>query len=407
MEEPTLFVNTPINENKEQNLINKEIIINQETFNFTINIINDDEIKFILLNKDNISFIEYIKELSFENFRKVNKYFKMFDTLNEIGKELISIINENNLDIINESKDIFLMKLKLFSKTDNIVNIYLEKHEIKNEEKMNKILDLFKEFKNNLQIKDKKIEQLESEISLINKNNENFKKNMLEELNKKEQQIISLENNINELKNGKKYNNFEKIQKSEDTNYHKVNNCFENILKNSSIFQDIDEILFLLRNIFNGHNISQMNMKLLYNSKIEGENEENLINSYVNKNDIIILIKTDKLRRFGGFAHESFEADKFRKTDKNAFLFNLNKKTIYKSKGNERSIWRGFNTNDSINFGNGVDLKIFHNFTKNKCKTFQGNYDYDYKNENYALNGDESFNISSLEIYQTFLIINN
>ena len=143
-------------------------------------------------------------------------------------------------------------------------------------------------------------------------------------------------------------------------------------------------------------------MKLLYDSEIEGENEEKLLNTYTDKNDLIILVKTNKYKRFGGYAHEYFEKNNFRKNDMKAFLFNLDKKEIYKSinKESNTSIWRGSNTFDSINFGTGTDLKIFHKFLSKECQTNQNLKDYDYKNENYALNGENYFKISYLEIYQ-------
>ena len=64
------------------------------------------------------------------------------------------------------------------------------------------------------------------------------------------------------------------------------------------------------------------------------------------------------------------------------------------------TIWRGGNTYDSINFGAGTDLKIFHKFLGKECKTYQKSYNYNYNDEDYALNGEESFNISFLEIYK-------
>ena len=115
------------------------------------------------------------------------------------------------------------------------------------------------------------------------------------------------------------------------------------------------------------------------------------------------MVKTDKSKRFGGYTHECFEKKIFTKKDINAFLFNLDKKSIYKSKGQGVSIWRGSLTFDSINFGTGADLKIFHNYFKRKNKTLQNNNDYDYKDEKYALNGEENFKVSFLEIYQILL----
>ena len=402
MEAPVILFNKPTPIIEDKNLINTEVSINGEKFVFNIIIDKEDKILFNLVNQDYSSFAEYKKELTIDNFRNLNKYFKIFDTLDELGNELINLINENSFNFSYKSNEIMSLNLRICLKTINIVTINLEKCEIKHKEKINKLIDLFNDIKRNLEIKDEKISELENKISLINSYNDNFKKNILEELNKKDQKIKRLEQDLYELKNIVNNLREEKTKKKEKTSNICSINIFENILKNSSIFQDSDEILFLLNNIPN----SQYNIKLLYNSKNEKEDEEKLLNSYTDKTDIIILVKTDKLRRFGGYVHESFKKEKFKQCDKNAFLFNLNKKTIYKSKGNERTIWRGFNTKDSINFGNGVDLKIFHHFTKKQSKTHQGNNDYDYQNEDYALNGEESFNISSLEIYQVLLIQN-
>ena len=402
MEKPALSIETPTQKIINKKLFNKDVILNDSIFDFSINKIDDNKISFIVSNKDIGQYMEYKKELTLENFKNINKYFKMFETLDELVNDLISRIKENNIEIEKQSDNVISLKFKIVIRTDNIIIINLVKVEIKEKEKINILFDIYKEFKKNLDIKDDKIKQLENEISLIKQNNEFFKKNLLDELNKKEKMIQYFEKEINEFKNMFNTLKNDISQKNEKSNNIMSFNFFENILTNSNIFQDSNEILLIISNIPNIP-YNQNNLTLIYNSKSDGENEEKLIDAYTNKNDLIILVKTDKLRRFGGYAHESFEKYKFKKTDKSAFLFNLNKKKIYKSKGNERSIWRGSNTFDSINFGNGVDLKIFHKFFKKQSKTHQGNNDYDYKNEDYALNGDESFNISSLEIYQVLL----
>ena len=406
MDKQNLTIETPFLESCNKNVFNLDIILNDNHFDFKINKINDNKIAFIIKNKDINKYTEYEKELTLENLQNINKYFKMFETLDELINDLISIIKENNIEIGIQSENIISIKLKIFARIDNVVVINLEKKEIKEKEKINMIFEQYNNFKKNLDIKDEKIKQLENKISILNKDNEAFKENILNELNKKQQKIELLEKEINELKNI--INNFMKEISQNQNQNQKQNpkniqpvplNMFENILNNSNIFQDSNEILLLLSNIPK----SQNNLKLIYNSKNDGENEEKLIKAYTNKNDLIILVKTDKLRRFGGYAHEFFEKEKFKKSDKNAFLFNLDTKKIYNSKGNDLSIWRGSINYDSINFGNGVDLKIFHKFFKRQSKTHQGNNDYDYKNEKNSLNEDESFNVSSLEIYQVLI----
>ena len=402
MEEQRLSIETPFLKISNKNVFNSDITLNDNHFDFNINKINDSQIAFIILNKDISNYTEYKKELTLEDFKNMNKYFKIFETIDELLNDLISIIKDNNIQIGIQSENIVSIKLKLkfFSRIEdiNIVSINLAKREIKEKEKINMLFEAYKKIIKKLDVKDKKIKQLENKISILNKDNETFKKNIINELNKKEQKIKLLEKEIKEIKNitkcSKKETNGNETPKSIQSE-----NTVENILNNSTIFLDSSEILLLLSNIPK----SQNNLKLIYSSKNDGENEEKLINAYTNKNDIIILVKSDKLRRFGGYAHEFFEKEDFKKSDKNAFLFNLNKKRIYNSKGNEYSIWRDSTNYDSINFGNGVDLKIYHKFLKRQSQSHQGNYDYDYKNIKDSLNADENFNVSSLEIYQVFI----
>ena len=112
----------------------------------------------------------------------------------------------------------------------------------------------------------------------------------------------------------------------------------------------------------------------------------------------MVIIKTKKNKRFGGYAHESFEDKEFEKQDKKAFLFNLDNLKIYKSKGTKHTIWN--NQLNSIDFGYGTDLRIFHNFFSEKNYINQDNLDFEYNNELYALNGEKYFDVLYLEIYK-------
>ena len=70
---------------------------------------------------------------------------------------------------------------------------------------------------------------------------------------------------------------------------------------------------------------------------------------------------------------------------------------IYKSKGGPLSIWNY--EGNSIDFGTGTDLRIFHEFFHKQSYTNQSTIDYNY-DEKYALNGEKVFDIKYLEIYQ-------
>ena len=247
------------------------------------------------------------------------------------------------------------------SRNNNFINLILKRIDLNDKDKINYVFEEIKNLKNSDKIKDKIINDLVKKIFDLEKINSEFKKE------------------LDELKN--------KIEKI---------NIKETILSNinSKIFQNESEIEFILSNIKN----NPKSLELLYSSEIEGENENKFKTCYTNKNDILILIKTKKDKRFGGYSHKSFLREYFDKKDINAFLFNLDKKKIYKSKGRTYSIWCSKVSPDSMNFGNGADLKIYNKFFSKEGKAHQ--LDYEYDGEKYALNGEEFFKVSVLELYQ-------
>ena len=199
----------------------------------------------------------------------------------------------------------------------------------------------------------------------------------------KSEELTELREKLKKLEN--------KVNKLENTND-------RNLINNSKILEKAEELNLLYNAISKDNKLS---FKLLYNSDIEGENETKLKSAYLNKNDIIIFIKTDKGNRFGGYAHEAFkERLDFAISDIKAFLFSLDKLKIYNSKGGDNTIWN--NEDNSIDFGSGTDLRIYHKFYHYNNYASNGNFDYNYhnSNENYSLNGEKYFKVKYLEIYK-------
>ena len=279
MEKQLLSIETPNPKIISKKLFNKDIKLNDNLFDFSINKIDNNKISFFLSNKDISQCMEYKKELTLENLKNINKYFKMFETLDELRNDLISIIKENSLELQNQSENI--ISLKLLIRTDIIIPINLVKVEIKEKEKINILFGLYKEFNKNLDIKDEKIKQLEKEINLLNQNNEILIKHLLEKMNKKDKKIPYLEKEINEFKNMFDTLKNDINQKGEKPKDIKPINIFENILTNSNIFQDSNEILLIISNIPNIPH-KQNNLKLIYNSKNDEENEVKFIKAYTN-----------------------------------------------------------------------------------------------------------------------------
>jgi hypothetical protein len=137
---------------------------------------------------------------------------------------------------------------------------------------------------------------------------------------------------------------------------------------------------------------------MLFDSSIYGTNINKLKEAYLNRPNLLFVIKTKKGKRFGGYSCETFINEIFNKKDSRAFLFSLDNMKIFISKNTEHSIWK--QSLDSIDFGGGSDLRLFYDFSSNKNYSDNGSgYNYS-KCQPYILNGERHFSVDVLEIYQ-------
>jgi hypothetical protein len=387
---------------KETLLLNTNLEFNNFIYNFSIIDINNHNIKLLIkeLENDNENKIllitkKYETKLIFEDLKSTYKYFKMFDNYEETKNDFVELIKRNGVKIINIDEDELVLCIDLKTMTNNLMNVSLKKVIMSAKEMIDFYISELKD-------KGKKIDELNSEIKII--------KN---DIKLKDDKIVNLENSFNDLKNRidtleNKISDYSElkekipnIEKNLNKFVESMNKSNTKILNNSSIFQKSEEIQLLSNSISPDSDVS---FKLVYSSKLYGENSQKLKAAYIGVKDILVIVKTKKNKRFGGYAHESFEDKEFQKKDSRAFLFNLDKMKIYKSRGTAHTIWN-FNL-DSIDFGYGTDLRIFHNFLSNENYTNQNHsndssdHDFEYDEETFALNGEKYFEILYLEIYK-------
>lgn len=352
---------------------------NQKNYKISLYDIGNDSIKIIGKeinnNNDIIILNKYGIIIKFEELKNLHRYFKMFDTFNEV-KDNINLLCQNNaMNIIKITNEEIIINFNLGTLTNDKMIITLTKINNNDKEDINLLI-------NNINQKNKEISELKDKINNLETIITNLSKKV-EILEAKSEELTELREKLKKLEN--------KVNKLENTND-------RNLINNSKILEKAEELNLLYNAISKDNKLS---FKLLYNSDIEGENETKLKSAYLNKNDIIIFIKTDKGKRFGGYAHEAFKERFFMKTDSKAFLFSLDKLKIYKSNGEEYSIWN--NENNSIDFGAGTDLRIYHNFLHKKNNTYQSS-DYNYNGEEYSLNEENSFKVQYLELYKVIII---
>ena len=359
-----------------------EITSKEEQYELKINKnLNEDK---IILNispkKDN--FLKYEEKYTLNDLININENFKNFSSLNDLinsfgmlldNKKIIIEKNENDISIINlvfllynitgkESKAILQLKLNKISEKD-----------------YNKLLLKI----SNLE---KKIIEKEEEIKEIKLNNIECN----EKINRLEKRIDEIEKII---KNEKKY----------DLNI--LKEYFSSNIK-SDILNDISNFK-LIYDRLNPSN-KKILFKLIYKLNKENGSAKKFHECCDGKKNVMVLIRTSKNVRFGGYTSVGFDSFSNYKCDNNAFVFSLDKQKIYNIKEGKYAI----SCNKSYgpcfigaNNGHGFyNIYIDNNFYFDNHNTGD-NVDNSYEITcDYELNkGEKKFKIEQLEIFQVLI----
>jgi len=293
--------------------------------------------------KDEFNLYTNLKELG-----DINRFFIQFETLKEVFDSLKTLITKKNVSIIQEGKK---MKMKIINPINN------------------------KEFFINVNSKEK---DTKSEINSI-----------IACVNSLTQKVQNLENKLNELYAYK--DDIEEIIKEKEEKKKKELYEKYQIYKSSVINKDeID--LFM-----NWFDKKPTKIKLLLDSKIDGDSTQTFFNKCSYKFPTVVFVKTTKGRRFGGYCSIGWENTNYNyKKDINNFIFSLDKKKKYKIKIPEYGIQT---SSDYFAFGGSHDFIIYNNCTSNNSSNNNNGGTYE-TTEQYELNGEYYFTVSSYEVYQ-------
>ena len=291
--------------------------------------------------KDEFNLYTNLKELG-----NINRFFYNFDTLKKVFEFLKKQITKKNVSIIQEEKK---MKIKIINPIDDeefYINILSKEKDIRSE--INSIITYVTSL-------NEKVQKLENKVNL-------------------------LENKLNEIIKEKE----EKKKKKELYEKYQINK--------SSVINKEEIDLFM-----NWLDQKPKKIKLLLDSKIDGDLTQTFYNKCGGKFPTVVFVKTTKGKRFGGYCSIGWENKNggFMK-DINNFIFSLDKKKKYKIKNPENAVCTNSNYFD---FGSGGDLYIEDKCTSN-TKNYNNNIGTYETTETYELNGENNFTVSSYEVYQ-------
>ena len=355
------------------------------------------------------------RKLDYNDFLELDNFFALFNNIEEIMIELDELIVENKI-ILTPDKD----PNKLLFEFDADVNDKPRKISITLYKKHNEHMDAINNICKAIVAQNQLIDQL----SLENRDLKNRLDLLDKRVKEKEDEKIYLENDS--VKGTKDLSDYDKqselirheikIQEHKDEfefispkSFDPIGKCDpKKLMDETKILNHMKELTFLIKKI--NRNISYTskqfyNMKLIYRATDDGDTAEMFHKKCDNISPLLILIKTTKHRRFGGFTQSCFEStDKpTGKLDGSAFIFSLDKLKSYDVQEGQNAICTSkekgpiFYGNESCNIY--LSDKFF--ITKGNVAKKGDRYN---TNEDYEINfGKAKFVTKEIEIYQIYL----
>ena len=172
----------------------------------------------------------------------------------------------------------------------------------------------------------------------------------------------------------------------------------------SDIITSMNELNYI-REIVKGNKI-----ELIYKSSINGDNKKTFYNITKNDFSYLVLILSQKGKKFGGYTSLNFEGKKIPssyieqlKYDNKAFLFSLDAKKTFKLIKDKYAL---ICDNDSIiNFGEN-DLVISNNFlSEDSYSNFPFNFEGQKSEKNLFVDENSNFKVKEIEIFHISKLI--
>lgn len=331
---------------------------------FSLQVLNFDKksftIKFSVINKKLEIFISndcslslsYKLSFDIDNFHKLNKFFRQFDTVEEIFDFIVGIEKlDKNISIVSEDKFLKLnISLPIISKGNNY---------------------------NNIELMIPGIEVKESDIIV--------------KLCEKIEKITILEMKFDYM--------FDCLRKSEEDFdlYVEVRfNVHKNIKNIDSKIITIKDFILPLTAIKKKLNKNIKEVKLLYRASRDGDSTQ-FHNKCNGKLNTLTFVKAKNERKFGGFASQGWHSSNSYISDQKSFLFSLDLYQCYY-----------YNTGNAIYgsssygplWGSGHDLYLASGCLSNNSSTTNQSASYNYYGKTYCLSGGANFQAIDYETYE-------
>ena len=379
----------------------------------------------------NIYSTQYIPDTTNNNSSDYNKFFQQTALSQpEITTGQIAAKHStNNVEILNLQRENILSKIyidelelqKLKSQAAEAASLKAQLVELeplkKQVEEMavlkNKILEL-----DSLRLKVAELNSVKAQLEELNNLRQqvsqmNNLKKQLEELNSLrakaadidnlkikiedlEKKKLEYENEIKELKKAETKKLKDEIEAKEfDGKQKTFEGKTDQICVKGDIIHDINELEMITRKI-NKLN-KNLTLNLLYKATADSDKAAAFHEKCDDAQSTIVLIETDKGKRFGGYTSCNWRGDCIDKKDEEAFIFSLDKMKIYDNIPGEDAV------GCYPKFGPiflGCQIRIYDNAFNKGGTTFEKGLNYNTEEDFELTGGERVFNVKEIEVYE-------
>ena len=352
-------------------------------------------------------------KLLYENFytleelKIINKYFRIFDNINEIFPIIKEIFEEKNASLkAEENKIILSLKINKIGKGEELILLEMKESILPPEEMYENLLKEIKLLKN-------KVTEQEKEIKLLKEkeNSDYFK--LYEEINQLRNESKKKDNIINELLNWKK-DIEKKNHKKKLLNENKINKLtpnfmiakteiFDKEVIDSKIVEGIKEIYFIYEQLkkIKLFQINNISFKLIFRATRDGNKSKYLHEKVDGLDKTLLIIKTREKFKFGGYINYKWTSnEQWICDDEECFVFSISLRKIYfPIKGKIKYYFnKDYGPNFSV-FGiekNLIEKSSLNIHTAKDANCFFSGFTVDYE----LTGGKKEFQVEELEVFR-------
>ena len=226
-------------------------------------------------------------------------------------------------------------------------------------------------------------------------NQENEKEILKAKIQELEKLISQYQQEILNLKGN---NAIIKESSEKEKEEHLIGQKIHQITVKGEIIHNSEELELIVKKINKINN--KITLNLLYKATADSDKASVFHEKCDGAKSSLVLIETDKGKRFGGFTTSSWSGDCIDKKDEDSFIFSLNKMKIYENIPGELAI--GCYPNYGPIFL-GCQIRIYDNaFTKGGT-TFEKGLNFNTQEDYELTDGERTFNVKEIEVYEAII----